>query len=134
MARRAEGEAQEVRDKLALEFGRRRGWLLAKRDFTLRALQDCKPHSYSRYGDDYFPNSFRENRPAGYLDHLVFYRWPDKRAAGVVSQTYSREKEKIITWAKEFGLLAEFPDFPSWHNPWGCRLCVLTPMAKDSAP
>ena len=125
--RRAVEEAREAKDRLAQEFGARRGWLLARHDFSYRALLGRKVHS----GSAYITNELHDNPYC--LDHLVFYRWPDKRAAGLVSQPYGLNKEKVAAWATRLGLLAEFPDFPSWHNPGGCGLFVLTPAAPARA-
>ncbi len=115
-------QLSEIQVALAAEFGRRRGWLRARHQFTPAALQFARMHSFKRW-----PNS-DEQWPYPFFDHSYWYRTPDRRAAAVVVHLYNLTdalEAQAQAWAVAHRLQVTFPvDFPSWWNPGGTRLVV----------
>ena len=101
-----------LRDALAVEFGRRRGWQLAKTPFTLPVLAR-RGTKRNRQGDHGF------GHPA--LDHAYSYREPEPPycAAAIVGHPYAPCPffGDLLDQVNGYEMAPE--DFPSWHVPKG---------------
>ena len=136
-------ESAGCQARLATEFGRRHGWIRAKSPFGVNALAQRKA-SVVRDINDALPGLHRE-----LFDHFGCYRESERpfRAAGISShlygwlpgspeairqpsRTYSPEKlAEMHGLAQRLGLELTWPrDYPSWWNPGGTTLALLTPI------
>lgn len=118
-----EDAAIRAKEALRLEFARRHGWHVAGSPFSAEALR----RGVMRAGGYYATLGALGLQEYGLLDHLVWFRWPNRRAAGLVSQPYGIDRDGAVEWATAHGLRAEFPDYPAWHYPGACTLVVFTP-------
>jgi hypothetical protein len=115
----------EKRIRLATLFGEQHGWKQSKSSFSLKVLARGKVHSGRDYNDFHFQGFTLTT-----IDHPYFYRTPTRRAAAIAAHLYdaTRPKDEIELkeWAEKIGLVATFPNFPSWWYPENTRLVVYT--------
>lgn len=117
---------------LAVEFGRRRGWLLAQRGFGIKTLAARKVWTTVSEGFGYFRDheyAIDGTEAGDYyrcIDHSYCYRDKNRRAIAMAVHLYDLEKKKIEKFAAKYNLVAEFPeDFPSWWYPGHTHLIVF---------
>lgn len=122
----------ERRARLARAFGEARGWRVSPSDFdeaTLAAGKTSAGRRRRHYGSEW---------NCALLDHITFYRRPDRRAVAVVGQPYdlgAEAMDEADQWAAGRCLRITFPtDFPSWHYPGRTRLVLVEPALSGSSP
>ena len=118
--------ASDMIEKLAIELGRRHGWVwvdpVVENFFTVEALAGRKPrgavdHEQCNWGS-----------PDDLFDHAYYFREAKRpyRATAIASHLYGNSADKpgdLAQVAAELGLALEWPaDFPSW---WLSRLDQL---------
>jgi hypothetical protein len=120
-------EQNELAMMLAVEFGRRHGWQVSGRPFTIRQL---RTQSY-KTGDDDEDDSFGHD---AIFDHPYYYResrgryLPAALAVHVYDIRYHRKE--IAAFAANHGLKARVvpeKEFPSWWYPGRTRLVLYLP-------
>jgi hypothetical protein len=112
---------RSIESQLAIEFGRRNGWQLSDKWFSLCTL--------TRNG--LFDGSPCPQYPSeqDYIDHPYFYR-KDRRARALAVHLYNAtgRHDAIAAWAASNGMRASLPtDFPSWWYPRWTTLVVYEP-------
>jgi hypothetical protein len=109
-----------LQHKLAVLFGKRRGWQLSASYFP--------PAVLARHGVSSRTTDPAEGWTRAAADHPFFYRTDDQRAAAVAAHLYeARDQDRVAirSWAAAHRLTVAFPtDFPSWWIPGGTTLCV----------
>jgi hypothetical protein len=118
-------EIRSLQGQLADEFGRRNGWRRGKW-FSIETLSRNGVRETSADGWHY-PDGWPQ------IDHCYFYR-KNRRASALVVHLYDArgpDDERIIAWAKSAGLVASFPDYPSWWLPGRTTIAVYEPMIKE---
>ena len=100
-------EMAELQQRLAVDFGRRHGWMWSERPFTAETLARGGVWDSSGRAGAY---------DSTFCDHPYGYR-VDRRARALVAHLYDGGPDKILTWAAARGLQASFPDYPSWWYP-----------------
>ena len=113
--------------RLAAEFGRRHGWIRARRRFWSPAiLARRSTHASSmRQADTY-------GLQHDLFDHAYGYREPNRpyRAAGIAAHLYDSSADHpgdLAASAKSMGLILSWPDFPSWWYPGHTALALYVP-------
>ena len=114
-------EIEELSHRLAVDFGRRHGWTLSDQPFTIRLLARGGVYEGFAFSAGYAPE---------FCHHLSWYR-AGRRAEAVTAHLYDAKDQQgeIMTWAKDRGLQASFPDYPSWWYP-GWTTLVLYEAAE----
>jgi len=109
----------ELKQVLAVEFGRRHGWKWCPDSYGAQHLFGKRPQYHRRI------------RPP-HNDHASGYRI-SRLPVAIVSQPYPAGKpgdnawiDTMRLWAAQHGLVLSFPNFPSWWYPGWTRLCVFT--------
>jgi hypothetical protein len=115
-------EQNAIQHHLAVEFGRRHGWTLSAKDFTIQCLARRGHHD---------PHGFFQGNTDA-LDHPYFYR-AKGHATAIAAHLYrgagDTREDQITAWAAAHDLAASFPtDFPSWWFPGWTRLVVYQPV------
>jgi hypothetical protein len=128
--------ACDTHHALAVEFDRRRGWILAQHGFGIRTVAANKVWTTDgdgwRAGQDHEYSALNEERDLRLstptpIDHPYCYRDQGKphRAAALVVHLDNFDKDRIKEFAARHGVIAEFPtDFPSWWYPGSTRMVV----------
>lgn len=119
-------EARELQQQLAADFGRRHGWQLSPTRFFLTTL--ARGGVFDR--DDVDLALGGDEGHEGY-DHPYFYR-VNRRARALAVHLYDAKDRQgeILTWAKDRGLQASFPDYPSWWYPGQTTLVLYERVSR----
>ena len=99
-----------LRKRVAKEFGRINGWVLSDRMFLIGNLSFL-----GKYKEPLFK----------YIDHTYFYRSYNNKPIAFAVHLYDWSDD-IYKWANDHSLVANFPEFPSWHYPGYTTLVVYT--------
>lgn len=105
----------ELRFRLAHEFGRRQGWTMRDDPYAAQHFQGKRPQYHQR-----------DNPP--WLDHAMGYRI-GRTPMATVSQPYRQDRAQVVAmqrWAEDRGLVFTIPDYPSWWYPGWTLLCVFS--------
>jgi hypothetical protein len=123
-SRQRHREIERLQEKAAAEFGKTRGWRVSAQGFEPKTLARRGVHSGHNW--DYY-KSF----PLDFIDHPVFYRGADGRAAAVVGQPYANafKEDEATAWAAENDLQISFPTETSWWYPRWTRIVLFEPLA-----
>lgn len=121
-----------IQNEIARRFGEERGWRLSDRS---RGFLPSVLARHGVHGGDY-EEEWWERR---YSDHPFYYRWPNRRAAAMVSHPYALDKDGGVdedfvhgakTWAASVGLNVDVSlDIKSWWYPKWTVTCIFTPAS-----
>lgn len=108
------GGHSATKERLADEFGRRRGWKRSK----------ARLHRYRMNGASLIigPLELGER-----LDHVYLYWIPETRRHAIVSHVYEHQADypSDAAFAAKHNLIVDYPtDFPSWWYPGRTTLVV----------
>jgi hypothetical protein len=115
-------------NKLASEFRRKRGWILANGEFTIEALANRSPHNGIGHHKTTLLGQHSE-----LFDHFCCYREGNRpyRAAGVAAHLYNNSCDQpgnLHDLVSRLGLTLTWPtDFSSWWYPGWTALAFLSP-------
>lgn len=121
--RRLQRAMSEAKRALAVEFGRRRGWVIGYSSFCLGQLERG---SNQTLGYEHPWQHVRAECDA--LDHVTHYR-ANGRPAAIIAQPYGHGETRALSELRQkFLLNAVFDErYPSWYAPGHTRLLVVTP-------
>jgi|ERR1019366_5478252 hypothetical protein len=114
-----------VQELVAIEFGWRNGWKLARTPFSVIRLV---PFALS--ADDLFlsDSQLLDNSQFG-IDHQYCYRKKNGAPVAIASHNYGLKKEEFrySEIVESHGLRVQFPElYPSWYYPGQTTLVVYT--------
>lgn len=120
-------ELAALRHRMAMDFGRARGWALTSRPFDVTALSGRRRVDRGRLAKVDWPRAYAEGasryvaggRPVGLAAHL--------HAAS------SGERRSAAAWARSNGLAASFPDSPSWFMPGRTAVVLFEALSGATA-
>jgi predicted DNA-binding transcriptional regulator AlpA len=117
-----DGHLRSLWKALAVEFGRRRGWIWTPRKWFCETRIGAHKPAYEYRMNDYGRNL---------LDHSYCDFTPDGKPAAIVCHPYG--KPDYERFAADAGLAFELPtDFPSWHLPGESTLVAYTRSPNPS--